>query len=187
MRVQSTVIMAPKRIPHELDDEPSIAASLEDFESSDQQHSPTFQLPSQHSGFRSDSIAGDFDSELASSDSTGPWQPPAWHRPSSGWFQQQDHPTPRKKNKPSRSLVHSRETSPLSDADITSPTQVPLPGSPEKRRSPSRSQSPEHEAGEQQLTTKHDTQIQKVENNPQTQNNNCMTSMLCCPCYNRGY
>ena len=158
MKLQSTVIMAPSGREHlqqAFDEHPSLAASLEDFESSsDTAQSPTFQIASQHSGFRS-GIA-DIDSEPELSDSNGPWSPPAWRRPTSGWFQHNDRLGVASVAGPYRSPARSRESSPLHDSDtlphqedpdLTLPAEVPLPGSPTKHRSPSPSPGPQHANG----------------------------------------
>ncbi|KAI9664873.1 MAG: hypothetical protein M1821_006321 [Bathelium mastoideum] len=114
------------------DDHPSIAASLEDFEHSDRdQRSPLFDMPSCHSGFRSDYSESE-------SDQQGPWAPPAWTKASSGWF----------KNDKSRRETESgsRRSSPryesADEGDLTLPANVPLPSSPEKGRSPRQSEEP---------------------------------------------
>lgn len=67
-------------LQREFDSHPSLAASLSDFSPSLPMHS-TAALRSTHD--RSDS-------ELDSaSDSAGPWSPPAWRRPGSGWYEAQ--------------------------------------------------------------------------------------------------
>jgi len=125
------------------DDHPSLAASMEDFES--QSPAMPFDIPSQHSGFRSRASALNDDSELESiGDSSGPWSPPAWRRPAIGWYQQERQPVKRQQATVHRSTAYvsparSRETTPLDeDNDITIARKIPLPGSPTKR-----SQSPE--------------------------------------------
>ena len=124
-------------LQREFDDHPSLAASLEDFETPGTGSEPRFNFYS----IRNPDVETD-------SDSTGPWSPPAWRRAGSGWFQ---HDTSRLAALPSPSYTRSspsrsQEASPLDDGgdgDITLPANVPLPGSPEKGRSP----SPSPEAG----------------------------------------
>ena len=129
------------------DDHPSLSASLEDFENNENA-SPLFRLPSQHSGFKSDDSEADVESN-----SEGPWSPPAWKQQNtgSGWYRhqpyQQGNPDPRSSGSPSR----SRETSPKyesareDEGDVTIPANIPLPRgslSPVKERSPSPSPYP---------------------------------------------
>lgn len=122
------------------DDHPSLAASLEDFEP-DERQSPAmpFDIPSQHSGFRSRTSRLNDESEPESiGDSSGPWSPPAWRRPGSGWYQQDRHPAKKQHSTMQKSTAylspaHSRETSPQFDEnDVTIPANVPLPRSPSK-------------------------------------------------------
>lgn len=127
--------MSPAKdsLQHEFDDHPSIAASLEDFESSEPRHSPILDIPSHHSGFK----AADLESEPGSSDSAGPWSPPAWHRPATGWFN--NDILIANAATAYRSPTRSRESSPEHDDE---PTKIPLPYSPEKGRSISPSPQP---------------------------------------------
>lgn len=114
-------------------------ASLDDFEGRD--FSPTMpDLPSQHSGFRSN-IASEYSEETSSRRS---YSPPAWRKAGAGWFQN---------NQPSLSPSRrpgfaSRESSPRyhsvdeegDEEDVTAyrtAMRIPLPASPEKGRSPS--------------------------------------------------
>lgn len=117
-------------------------ASIEDYEPS-LRHSPAFEITSQHSGFQSPTT----DSEQSDTDTTGPWSPPAWRRPASGWFNATDR-LAAIQGSPSR----SRETSPsCHDPDVTLPVNVPLPRSPLKRSpsptSPVESEEQEDQAG----------------------------------------
>lgn len=159
MKLASTVVMPPSHRDHlqsTFDDHPSLAASLEDFESSSEtQSSPTLQIPSQHSGFRSG--VTDFDSEPESSDSAGPWSPPAWRKPASGWFQNNPRLGTASMAEPYRSPARSRDSSPLhgfphapnpEEPDVMLPAEVPLPGSPTKHRSPSPSPEPQEDCGQ---------------------------------------
>ena len=126
------------------DDHPSLSASLEDFEH--ENRSPLLELPSQHSGFKSDESEADADSN-----SEGPWSPP-WNRqnPAGGWYRHQPYPPENRNLKAvvnaSHSCSRSREaSSPYEsaredDGDITIPANIPLPRgslSPTKERSPS--------------------------------------------------
>ncbi|KAL8702167.1 MAG: hypothetical protein Q9224_000129 [Gallowayella concinna] len=123
------------------DDHPSLAASLEDFEHNDR--SPTFGMPSQHSGFKSEESepGGDSNSE-------GPWSPPAWRRQvaDAGWYRHQPYPQNSRHLKPSTSPSRSRHTSPQyqsaqeEEGDTILPASIPLPRgsmSPAKEQSPS--------------------------------------------------
>ena len=124
------------------DDDPSLSASLEDFDET-QNRSPLFGLHSQHSGFRSEA------SEADASSNGEPFSPPAWTRAresvgGSGWYSHQ--PYGRTRFGPSLSPSASRETSPQyedakeEDPEITIAANIPLPpgtDSPLKGRSPS--------------------------------------------------
>lgn len=129
---------------NDFDDHPSLTASLEDFE--EQPHrSPLFDLPSQHSGFKSEPDESDV--EVASSNGE-PWSPPGFrghHRGGSGWFRHDPYGSGRYSLRPSVSPSRSRHTSPeYQDAqegeeDITIAANIPLPAgtdSPMKERSP---------------------------------------------------
>lgn len=120
------------------DDHPSLDASLQDFEpgSNSDVLSPRFgYLPSQHSGFRSDT-----DSEMADSVSGGRYSPPAWRRVngkrSSGfWRSGVAHSTGF-----SRESSAEYESADDGDATLEAARRTRLPTgslSPEKRRSPS--------------------------------------------------
>ncbi|KAL8738642.1 MAG: hypothetical protein Q9181_000588 [Wetmoreana brouardii] len=122
------------------DDHPSLSASLEDFENNDR--SPTFGLPSQHSGFKSDDSEPD-----AESNSEGPWSPPAWRRQTAqaGWYRHQPYAQDNRHLKPSMSPSRSRDTSPQyqsikeDEGDTILPANIPLPRgsmSPAKEQSP---------------------------------------------------
>ena len=142
---------------------PSPTVSLDDFDSSPEMHtSPTFHMPSQHSGFRSSSIADDRRSERESSieASTGPWSPPAWRQRSGNIFQQHEGLGPSTViRRGLGSPPKSREASPLhyksSNRQSVEPDEynqamrIPLPESPEKHHSTSPSPAPE--VGAQEL------------------------------------
>ncbi|MCJ1433098.1 hypothetical protein MMC27_002457 [Xylographa pallens] len=121
---------------------PSLSASLEDFENNDQP-SPIFQLPSHHSGFKSEESEVD-----AASNSEGPWSPPGWKRSDagSGWYRHQPYLQGSLNPRFSVSASRSREGSPQYESatedkeDLTIPANIPLPRgslSPVKERSPS--------------------------------------------------
>jgi hypothetical protein len=119
-----------------LDSHPSINASMDDFEA--REFSPTMpEIPSQHSGFRSNNA-----SEY-SENSRRSYSPPAWRKAGSGWFKHQSL-------SPNRSGYGSKEPSPQyhsadEDGEATayrSATRVPLPASPTKGRSPAHSPEP---------------------------------------------
>ncbi|KAL2851947.1 hypothetical protein BJY01DRAFT_103167 [Aspergillus pseudoustus] len=152
------------------DDHPSLDASLEDFENTSNSHrSPLFGLPSQHSGFRSESDNEDEDATPHGDR----WSPPGFRRyddnvPGSGWYRHQpynriiDHERFGLKPTVGISPSQSREASPqYEDApeapmagtrslsaetgDVTVAASVPLPpdaDSPLKGRSPSPLRSP---------------------------------------------
>lgn len=137
--------------PDAFDDHPSLSASLEDFEHNDR--SPTFGLPSQHSGFKTDDSEPEGDST-----SEGPWSPPAWRRQATdtGWYQHQPYAPEHRLLRPSNSPSRSRTTSPRyhstkeDEGDTVLPASIPLPRgsmSPVKEQSPSpteAAQSPEN-------------------------------------------
>lgn len=123
------------------DDHPSLSASLEDFEHNDR--SPTFGMPSQHSGFKSEESEPEGDSN-----SEGLWSPPAWRRQvaDAGWYRHQPYAQDNHRLKPSISPSRSRRTSPQcqsakdEEGDTILPANIPLPRgsmSPVKEQSPS--------------------------------------------------
>ncbi|KAL8788097.1 MAG: hypothetical protein Q9213_001855 [Squamulea squamosa] len=122
------------------DDHPSLSASLEDFEHNDR--SPTFGMPSQHSGFKLEESEPEGDSN-----SEGPWSPPAWRRQvaDAGWYRHQPYAQDHQRLKPSMSPSRSRHTSPQypsineEEGDTILPANIPLPRgsmSPVKEQSP---------------------------------------------------
>ena len=134
--------------PQLYDDHPSLSASLEDFEHDER--SPVFDLPSQHSGFKSENSESE-EEEV----SEGVWSPPAWrqHNPTGGWYRHQPYPQDNTMLKPSTSASRSRGTSPRYESaqeedDLTVPANIPLPKgslSPVKDRTPSHSPAPNNE------------------------------------------
>lgn len=131
------------------DDHPSLSASLEDFEEQ-QNRSPIFDLPSQHSGFKSEPEDSDIDER---SSAGAPWSPPGFRRHARGgsrgagsWFRHDPYGTAHRLDlRPSMSPSRSRQTSPEyedardGDEDLTLPANIPLPAgtdSPMKDRSP---------------------------------------------------
>ena len=129
------------------DDHPSISASLEDFEHNER--SPTFGLPSQHSGFKSEESEPDMDSN-----SEGPWSPPAWKKqsPAVGWYRHQpyaqhSHARLTASMSPSRSRGTSPqyESAPEEEGETTLAANIPLPRgsmSPVKEQSPAPEEAP---------------------------------------------
>ena len=113
--------------PQLYDDHPSLSASLEDFEHNER--SPVFDLPSQHSGFKSENSESE-EEEV----SEGVWSPPAWrhHNPAGGWYRHQPYPQDNTMLKPSTSASQSR---PLPKGSL----------SPVKDRTPSHSPPPNNE------------------------------------------
>lgn len=118
---------------------PSIDASMDDFEAP-REFSPTVpDIPSQHSGFRSNA-ASEY-SEASSSRRS--YSPPTWRKAGSGWFKHHSL-------SPTRGGWRSTEASPQyhsaeedeGDGEVTAyqtATKIPLPASPTKGRSPSNS------------------------------------------------
>ena len=132
--------MAHNRISTMYESHPSISASLEDFENNENR-SPVFGLPSQHSGFKSEDSEADVESN-----SEEPWSPPAWRNSAAGgWYRHQPYPES-DPTKLSTSPSRSRQTSPQYESareledDTLIPANIPLPRgsmSPTKERSPS--------------------------------------------------
>lgn len=143
--------MSPQR--HPLHSAPSLAASLDDFRAENSsthlRQSPTFEMPSQHSGFRSSSVAEDLHSDAESSvdTSASPWSPPAWRKRDSDWFTEDGRLAPsaviNRGLGSSPGSQASRETSPLEarpsargslepEGILRQAAGVPLPASPEK-------------------------------------------------------
>lgn len=97
-------------IDNMFDDHPSLSASLEDFAAnSNARRSPLLDLPSQHSGFRSEESDNDMDD-----DPTEPWSPPGLRShdyvPGSGWYRHQ--PYERKENQDRLELKPTSQHSP---------------------------------------------------------------------------
>ncbi|CRG91859.1 Spindle pole body protein pcp1 [Talaromyces islandicus] len=148
------------------DDHPSLSASLEDFEASNRR-SPMFDLPSQHSGFRSE------ESDDGQSDPQERWSPPALRRPDSlagsHWYRHA--PYDMKPTLQNGSAPQSREGSPqYEDAreapplplpqknaadwpDITLAANVPLPPGTD---SPVKGRSVSPEPKDRRLVTTHE-------------------------------
>ena len=132
------------------DSHPSLSAtSLEDFEARD---SPTFRIPSQHSGFRSESSEmGDAESDL-----DRPWSPKPWRRPEaagSGWYRHQPYRNETRSRSPTKSrsrdgsvpFESALENDNDDDNDVTLAANIPLPRgslSPVKERTRTPSPSP---------------------------------------------
>lgn len=124
----------------------SLAGSMDspDLPYNSREFSPTMpEMPSQHSGFRSN-----LNSDYSEQSSRRSYSPPAWRKAGSGWF---DHHS----LSPSRAGRRSKEPSPQyhdaleEEGDVTAhniASRIPLPGSPTKGRSPSN--TPEPQLGE---------------------------------------
>jgi hypothetical protein len=142
------------------DDHPSLSSSLEDFEEQ-QARSPLFDLPSQHSGFKSEPEDSDIEIDERSSNGA-PWSPPGFQRHARGgsrgagsWFRHDPYGTAHRLDlRPSMSPSRSRQTSPEyedardGDEDLTLPASIPLPpgtDSPIKERSPEPELEPDGE------------------------------------------
>jgi hypothetical protein len=167
------------------DDHPSLSASLEDFEEQ-QARSPLFDLPSQHSGFKSE--PEDSDIEIDERSITGaPWSPPGFQRHARGgsrgagsWFRHDPYgiTAHRLDLRPSMSPSRSRQTSPEyedardGDEDLTLPASIPLPpgtDSPIKERSP----EPELEPNREEFVPAFAEDEQKAATDSNNSNNNC--------------
>ena len=168
------------------DDHPSLSASLEDFEHNENRSpiSPTFALPSQHSGFKSD------ESEMDAESSDGPWSPPggspaARRRDSGvggGWYRHQPYLQENQSLKASASPSRSRNTSPQyesareDEGETLQPANIPLPRgsmSPVKERSPSASPYPKKEEDFEQTFDNVEPNLASHENA-----NNCVQRAL---------
>ncbi len=167
------------------DDHPSLSASLEDFEHNENRSptSPSFALPSQHSGFKSD------ESEADAESSDGQWSPPgvspaAWKRDSAvgGWYRHQPYLQENQGPRASTSPARSRNTSPQyesareDEGETILPANIPLPKgsvSPMKERSPSASPYPKREENFEQM-------FENTEPNPAApeKGNNCVQCAL---------
>jgi hypothetical protein len=130
---------------HYLDSHPSLNASMDDFEA--REFSPTIpEMPSQHSGFRSNHA-----SEYSEASSKRSYSPPAWRKAGSGWFQHHQTLSPNRMGYASKDCspqYHSADED--GDGDVTAyrtARRIPLPESPEKGRSPRTSVEPETAAG----------------------------------------
>lgn len=150
----ATLMAAPEidEYDNTFDDAPSLNASLEDFDER-QNRSPLFDLPSQHSGFKSEPEESDIDER---SSNGAPWSPPGFRKHARGgsrgagsWFRHDPYGTGnrldlRPSMRPSMSPSRSRQSSPEyedardGDEDLTLPANIPLPAgtdSPLKERS----------------------------------------------------
>lgn len=157
-----------------LDDHPSLSASLEDFEEQ-QNRSPLFDLPSQHSGFKSEPE----DSEIDEKSSNGaPWSPPGFRRHIRGgsrgvgsWLRHDPYGTAHRLDlRPAMSPSRSRQTSPEyqdardGDDDPTLPANIPLPPGTE---SPMKERSPEPEPVHDNIAPVFEEDEPKMISNPQ--------------------
>jgi hypothetical protein len=118
------------------DSHPSLGASMDDFEA--REFSPTIpDLPSQHSGFRSN-----HNSEYSESSSRRSYSPPAWRKAGSGWFKHQQSGSPSRMEFSSTSPAWMGADDEGEDGDLTAyrtARRIPLPESPVKGRTPSSS------------------------------------------------
>lgn len=73
----------------------------------------------------------------------GSWSPPAWRKAGSGWFKHHDGLASPMRSREASPLKDDEEDDEDQDMDITAAAEIPLPGSPVKGRSISRSMSPE--------------------------------------------
>lgn len=125
-----------------LDSHPSLNASMDDYEV--REFSPTMpDLPSQHSGFRSNH--SDY-SERSSSRRS--YSPPTWRKAGSGWFKHHTPLSPQSPTFASTSASPSAEAE--GDGDVSAyrrATRIPLPASPIKGRTPSISPEPNADVG----------------------------------------
>ena len=122
------------------DTQPSLTASMEDFESHGLSRQLSRTQSRSHLQFRSPEASQYSDvTDMHGRDS---WSPPAWRKAGSGWFRH---------HQGLASPMRSREGSPEKDdevagrgdyEDLTTAAEIPLPGSPVKGRSISRSASP---------------------------------------------
>ncbi|SMR48642.1 unnamed protein product [Zymoseptoria tritici ST99CH_1A5] len=122
---------------HYLDSHPSLNASMDDFEA--REFSPTIpDMPSQHSGFRSNHA-----SEYSEASSRRSYSPPAWRKAGSGWFQNHQTLEPRGMaygSKDCSPVYHSADEE--GDGDLRKARRIPLPESPIKGQSPRTSPEP---------------------------------------------
>lgn len=145
------------------EDHQSVDATLSDYEEQER-HFP--DMPSQHSGFKSDN-----ESEVDDHSSAGaPWSPPGFRARNaganaSGWFRQD--PYGRFNLRPSQSPSRSRQTSPEYhdahdvDPDITLAANIPLPTGMD---SPLKERSPEPEALPDPFATPESDEVQNKNN-----------------------
>lgn len=120
-----------------------VAASMEDFESTSYTASVS-RSPSRLQLKPSKTPIESIYTDMSVDSLQNSWSPPAWRKAGSGWFKQQTGTS---------SPVHSRTNSPVRNKgdfeedndmqDIDDAAEIPLPGSPTKGRSISRSLSPQ--------------------------------------------
>ena len=160
------------------DSHPSLNASMEDFEDREE-FSPTIpDLPSQHSGFRSNQ--GSEYSER--SEQHRSYSPPIWRKRGSGWFKPHPELSPQSGRYGSHDpspQYHSVHDDAYGDVSAwRTATDIPLPVSPAKGRSPSHSPQPFAGAGAKQKDTGDDT-IRFKEESPNLEvpaESNCKSS-----------
>jgi hypothetical protein len=132
--MQISVRMSPQTLLP--DSNASLGASMDDFEA--REFSPTIpDLPSQHSGFRSNN-----NSEYSESSSRRSYSPPAWRKAGSGWFKHQQSASPSRMGFNSASPAWMGPGDETEDGEMTAyrtARRIPLPESPTKGRTPSSS------------------------------------------------
>lgn len=123
---------------------PSLSASLEDFESSAYSTGLSRTPSSMRVSIPPSPIQSTY-SDVTNDDLQQSWSPPAWRKAGSGWFRHQlasplrsRAGTPEKTDPQDRTLVEEDDD----DLDLTAAAEIPLPRSPTKGRSLSRSMSP---------------------------------------------
>lgn len=120
------------------DSHPSVTASMEDFEARAFSPSmPEFPPSRQSQNLYRSAAASDYSE---ASEDRGSWSPPAWRKAGSGWFKHQLGLVSPLRSREGSPQVIKEEDGYYADDD---PSGIPLPGSPEKGRSPSPSAEPE--------------------------------------------
>lgn len=159
-----------------LDSHPSLNASMDDFEA--REFSPTMpDMPSQHSGFRSNN------SEYSERSSRRSYSPPAWRKAGSGWFKHQSLSPHRHGSDGKERSYRYHSADEDADPNVTayrSAARIPLPASPLKGRSPTCSPEPISGANEGDQGGGDTTVVQEEdENGPDTTNTQTPTQSNC--------
>ncbi|KAF2220904.1 hypothetical protein BDZ85DRAFT_265961 [Elsinoe ampelina] len=122
-------------------DSPSLSTSMEDFESNAFSPNPSLTPSTIRLGPHRSPIASTY-SDVTDDGLENSWSPPAWRKAGSGWFRQQTglaSPMRSRAGTPDRERPEEQED----EEDIHAAAEIPLPGSPVKGRSVSRSLSPQ--------------------------------------------